>query len=432
MIQPANSSPVSAIARVSVGVIMDTIMRARRWLGYSTIALLALVLSVPTLAQVQPRPQIPEQQLDNNGRPLAGGCLQTFHSGTTTPLATYSDALGTVLNTNPVQYDSGGRARVFLQAQAYTLKLYSHGSTNNCATSLGPIIWSIDGINPSANSILASGNTWTGSNTFNGATVFNGSVTMNAGFTSSGPNVLGGGGSMSGTFGGSPIFSGTPNFSGCLMGTNGTLSGQLTMTVATGTPPFVIASTTNIPNLNASSINGCTFAIPCPIGSTTPNTGVFTTLQANTSFTLNGGTAQTGIQGTDTKLLTAGTFTGSTGAQLCKDANGGATTIGCPSGFTQISTASAVGCTTQGTSYANCDVTLTWSTAFADTNYIPTCSVRDTALEASGGNGSTGDSPNVPIRSFTTTQIVVALQTLRGSAISGAANTTIYCHGIHP
>src|ERR1700676_1313199 len=426
MIQPANSSPVSAIARVSVGVIMDTIMRARRWLGYSTTGLLALVLSVPTLAQVQPRPQIPEQQLDNNGRPLAGGCLQTFQSGTTTPLATYSDALGTVLNTNPVQYDSGGRARVFLQAQAYTLKLYSHGSTNNCATSLGPIIWSIDGINPSANSILASNNTWTGSNTFNGATVFNGSVTMNAGFTSSGPNVLGGGGSMSGTFGGSPIFSGTPNFSGGLMGTNATLSGQLTMTVATGTPPFVISSTTNVPNLNASSVNGCTFAIPCPIGSTTPNTGVFTTLQANPSFTLNGGTAQTGIQGTDTKLLTAGTFTGATGITICKDANGGATTVGCATGgFSQVKAATKnSNCTTTSSSYDNCNDTVTWPGAFADTSYSITCSG-----EAPTTGGVSAVAATLNIISHTTTTVVVQTQTQRSES---ANYTTIYCQGIHP
>jgi hypothetical protein len=180
--------------------------------------------------------------------------------------------LGTVPNTNPVQYDSSGRARVFLQSQAYTLKLYVHGSTNNCATSLGPIIWSIDGINPAANSILASNNTWTGINTFNAATIFNGSTTFNAGLTSTGPNILGGGGSMSGTYTGSPIFSGAPNFSGGFMATTGSFSGQITSTVLTGTPPFVITSTTNIPNLNASLLLGCTWAIPkyvapcpCPV-----------------------------------------------------------------------------------------------------------------------------------------------------------------------
>jgi hypothetical protein len=56
----------------------------------------------------------------------------------------------------------------------------------------------------------------------------------------------------------------------------------------------------------------------------------FSTIIANTSLTINGGTAQTGTQGTDTKLLTAGTVSG-TAAALCTDSNGGATTSGCPS-----------------------------------------------------------------------------------------------------
>ena len=101
-------------------------------------------------------------------------------------------------------------------------------------------------------------------------------------------------------------------------------------------------------------------------------------------------------------------------------------------GFTQIATASAVGCTTQGTSFSNCDVTMTWSSAFADTGYIPVCAVRDTTLQASGGDGSTGDVPNVPIRSFSATQITVALTTLAARSISGAANATIFCIGVHP
>jgi len=37
-------------------------------------------------------------------------------------------------------------------------------------------------------------------------------------------------------------------------------------------------------------------------------------------------------QGTDSKVLTAGTFSGSTGVTLCTDANGGATTSGCSGG----------------------------------------------------------------------------------------------------
>lgn len=59
---------------------------------------------------------------------------------------------------------------------------------------------------------------------------------------------------------------------------------QITSTLATGTAPFVVASTTNVANLNASSLNGATFAAPGAIGSGTPSTGAFTTVTATTSF----------------------------------------------------------------------------------------------------------------------------------------------------
>ena len=56
---------------------------------------------------------------------------------------------------------------------------------------------------------------------------------------------------------------------------------QLTSTIATGTAPLVVASTTNVPNLNASSIGGATFAAPGAIGGGTAAAGSFTTLAAS-------------------------------------------------------------------------------------------------------------------------------------------------------
>lgn len=53
----------------------------------------------------------------------------------------------------------------------------------------------------------------------------------------------------------------------------------ITSTVATGTAPFTVASTTNVANLNASSLNGATFAAPGAIGSTTASSGKFTSLE---------------------------------------------------------------------------------------------------------------------------------------------------------
>lgn len=394
--------------------------------------LLALLWASPIFAQVQLWPIVKEQIFDSTGRPLSNGCIFTYISGTNTPQATYTDFTGGTPNPNPIVLDGSGRpplgTDVWLGAGAYRIKVVSQGGVN-CAS--GVQLYVEDGITSSSASILASNNTWTGTNTFNGPTVFNGSVTMNVGFTSNGPSNLSAGGSLAGTFSGSPIFSGSPNFSGGFFATTGTFSGQIISTVATGTPAFVIASTTQIPNLDASELETATWESPNPIGVVTPNAGVFTALAAM-QFGLNGGTTQTATQGTDTTLLTSGTFTGTAGTPVCKDANGGATTIGCAGGgFSALHTATAGGCTTQGTSYANCDVSMTWSAAFADTAYIPTCSVRDTNLQASGGDGSTGDAPGIIIRSFTTTTITATIQTLRGAAIT-AANTTVFCTGVHP
>ena len=97
-----------------------------------------------------------------------------------------------------------------------------------------------------------------------------------------------------------------------------------------------------------------------------------------------------------------------------------------------VRTATATGCTTTANSFANCDVTLTWSNGgFTDTSYFFACSVVDTNLQASGGDGSTGDVPGLPVRSFSTTQITATIQTEAARAIS-SANTTVKCIGIHP
>lgn len=64
-------------------------------------------------------------------------------------------------------------------------------------------------------------------------------------------------------------------------------TGQITSTVATGTAPLVVASTTMVVNLNAASLGGATFAAPGAIGGTTASTGKFTSV-TGTSLVLNG------------------------------------------------------------------------------------------------------------------------------------------------
>jgi hypothetical protein len=105
-----------------------------------------------------------------------------------------------------------------------------------------------------------------------------------------------------------------------------TTTGQIKSTLATGTAPLLIASTTNVANLNASSLNGATFAAPGAVGSGTASTGAFTTLSSSGLSNLNflevNGTnttlaAMASIDGTSTYnfsdivgLQVAGTYTG--------------------------------------------------------------------------------------------------------------------------
>lgn len=58
-------------------------------------------------------PNAETQFLDVNGKPLGGGSVFFYIPGTTTLKATFSDPLATVPNTNPVQLDAGGRAKIW-------------------------------------------------------------------------------------------------------------------------------------------------------------------------------------------------------------------------------------------------------------------------------------------------------------------------------
>jgi hypothetical protein len=76
-------------------------------------------------------------------------------------------------------------------------------------------------------------------------------------------------------------------------------------TIATGTAPFTVASTTNVANLNASSLNGATFASPGAIGGTTAAAGTFTALTATGTTTL--ATGLTGLLKAASGVVSAAT-----------------------------------------------------------------------------------------------------------------------------
>lgn len=82
---------------------------------------------------------------------------------------------------------------------------------------------------------------------------------------------------------------------------------QLTSTVATGTAPMVVASTTKVNNLNVDLLDGADWQAPLAIGNVTPNTGRFTTLQATGAFGCNGAAVQTAAASGGAVATTAAT-----------------------------------------------------------------------------------------------------------------------------
>jgi hypothetical protein len=82
----------------------------------TTLLLLALVTlrAAPLAAQTYTLAPPPYQTVLNNaGAPVSNACVWTYSAGTTTPIATYSTATGTV-NPNPIRTDSAGRFTAYL------------------------------------------------------------------------------------------------------------------------------------------------------------------------------------------------------------------------------------------------------------------------------------------------------------------------------
>jgi hypothetical protein len=388
-------------------------LQRRHWM---TLVVIALgIITPPVKSQVSPSPFVVPQYFDNSGHACAGCKLASFAAGTSTPLATFSDPAGVFPNANPTILDSAGRARIYLTGAAYKLVL---------STASGVQIWSVDQVTSSNNGLLFSNNDWFGTNTFHATTNFLAPVNFNVGFTSLGPNTLGGGGSISGTYSGSPIFSGAPVFSGMpffnagfSVNNNATFNGAIISTVATGNAPFLVSSTTVNPNLNANFLEGCDWASPCAIGTTTPANGFFTGLRATVNFQIAGGVLVNGMKGTDITLLTAGTVSG-VGNTLCVDANGGATTTGCASKLISTGKLGSASCTPASSSFATCTNVITISPAQPDTNYIPSCT------------GQTPGDPRMIIEWSAPTSTTTITATVETMGTTPAPFADVYCSGI--
>jgi len=74
------------------------------------------------MASLGPAPKA--QFFTADGQPLVGGKVYTYAAGTTTPLATYTDASGTSANPNPIILDGRGECNIWLlPTSSYKIKL---------------------------------------------------------------------------------------------------------------------------------------------------------------------------------------------------------------------------------------------------------------------------------------------------------------------
>jgi hypothetical protein len=127
------------------------------------------------------------------------------------------------------------------------------------------------------------------------------------------------------------------------LGLSGNTSGRAVIQpqAVAGTPTLTLPNATGTLADGASSplaLNATTGNLTCTTCATTTNGGPVTgtapvTVSAGGAIAISG---ISGIQGTDANLLSAGTVSG-TGNSLCTDANGGATTVGCPTGTPALS-----------------------------------------------------------------------------------------------
>jgi hypothetical protein len=127
-------------------------------------------------------PQPKAQFFDANGSPLVGGKVFTYAAGTTTPLATYTDASAATPNTNPVILDSRGECNLwFSNATSYKVVLKS---------ATDELQWTVDNIatygtlaSQNSNNVAITGGTITGV-TYTGD--ITGNVSGNAGTVTNG------------------------------------------------------------------------------------------------------------------------------------------------------------------------------------------------------------------------------------------------------
>ena len=96
-------------------------------------------------------PWAPLQFENASGAVLASGKICTYVSGTSTPLATFSDTALTVQNPNPILLNAAGQpsvsglaVSVYIGTSSYRVVARTAGTDNTCAT--GTVLYTRDGV----------------------------------------------------------------------------------------------------------------------------------------------------------------------------------------------------------------------------------------------------------------------------------------------
>ena len=278
-------------------------------------------------------PSMHPQFLDATGKVLAGGFLYTYQPGTTTRQDTYTDSSGAIINAWPIPLDATGapsnlttQTGIWLSNQAYKFCGYNSAMV---------LQWCTD--NVSAYQILN-----------NVQNIVFGSVISD-------PTGAAGEIGYRSDLGCFRFFA---SFWDCGV----TFTGIQTLTNKTVSNPTITGPTITGTITGAPTITGPTLTAPIITGTPT-------------------GAA---LQGTDTKLLTSGTISG-TGAFLCTDALGGATTTACGATGANITPYSTASASTTGSIGST-----TMATAGGSGNkYTFTALVTQTAVGASCAGTST-------------------------------------------
>jgi hypothetical protein len=102
--------------------------------------------------------QFPGQLFDADGDPLAGGWLQFYTAGTTSPEDVFADVQGDATLPNPVEMDSSGYATVFLGPTLYDVVVYEANLDD--PTIPGAELYTIEGVGDPGQIVFAAlGNT---------------------------------------------------------------------------------------------------------------------------------------------------------------------------------------------------------------------------------------------------------------------------------